>query len=343
MEIYSFCRRCDMRNDILECFRRANGGYVSGEKISQELKISRTAVWKHINTLKSRGYVFETSTKKGYRLIYAPDLITPIDLGQVLRTEEFGKNIVYFEKTVSTNEEAKQIAREGAEEGTIVVAEMQTAGKGRLTRKFESPFAKGIYFSLILRPTCTPMDAAKFTLLAAVGVCRGIRRMGLPTCGIKWPNDILVNGKKLVGILTEMSASMEKIDYIVIGVGINTGMKAEEFPVIFRDKATSFLMEGVDVSRKNLLATILYELEEEYKVVKEKGFEAVLHDWENLSVTIGQEVNVVFNDDSFTGKAVGIDHDGCLLVDTGEETRRVIAGDVSIRPVGDTELNRYNR
>ena len=333
-----------MRNEILEYFRKAGGEFVSGEKISQDLNVSRTAIWKHINTLKSRGYVFETSTKKGYRLIYAPDLITPVDLGRVLRTEEFGKHIVYFEKTVSTNEEAKRYAREGAEEGTIVVAEMQTGGKGRLTRKFESPFAKGIYFSLILRPTCPPMEAAKFTLLAAVGVCRGIRRMGLPDCGIKWPNDILVHGKKLVGILTEMSASMEKIDYIVVGVGINTGMKAEEFPVVFRDKATSFLMEGVEVSRKNLLAAILYELEEEYKLAVTEGFDAVLKDWETLSVTIGQDVTVIFNDNSFSGKAVGIDHDGCLLVDTGEETKRVIAGDVSIRPAGEkVELNRYNR
>ena len=333
-----------MRNEILEYFCKANGDFVSGEKMSKELNVSRTAIWKHIKMLKARGYIFETSTKKGYRMIYAPDLITPVELGQVLRTENFGKNIVYFEKTLSTNEEAKRCARDGAEEGTVVVAEMQTAGKGRLTRKFESPFAKGIYFSLILRPKVPPMEAAKFTLLAAVGVCRGIRRMGLPECGIKWPNDILVHGKKLVGILTEMSASMEKIDYIVMGVGINTGMKADEFPLVFRDKATSFLMEGVEVSRKNLLAAILYELEEEYKLSQREGFDAVLKDWERLSVTIGQNVIVIFNEDSFTGKAVGIDRDGCLLVDTGEETKRVIAGDVSIRPAGEeVELNRYNR
>ncbi len=333
-----------MRNEILEYFRKANGEFVSGEKMSQELKVSRTAIWKHIRVLKERGYQFESVTKKGYRLIYAPDLLTPAEVESVLHTEEFGRRIQYLEKTISTNEEAKRFAREGAEEGTVVLAEEQTGGKGRLTRRFESPFGKGIYFSLILRPTCPPMEAAKFTLLAAVGVCRAIRRTGLPDCGIKWPNDILVHRKKLVGILTEMSASMEKIDYIIIGVGINTGLTVDEFPLVFRDKATSYEIEGVKFSRKSILAAVLYELEQEYKLAQKEGFAAVLKDWEKLSVTIGQDVTVVFNDDTFQGKAVGIDQDGCLLVDTGEEVKRVLAGDVSIRPANEpVELNRYER
>lgn len=176
------------------------------------------------------------------------------------------------------------------------------------------------------------MEAAKCTLLAAVGVCRGIRRMGLTDCGIKWPNDILCHGKKLVGILTEMSASMEKIDYIIMGIGINTGAKKEEFPEMFRESATSFANEGVEVSRKELLAAVLAELEAEYRIAQTKGFDKVLEDWKDLSITIGQDVRVIFNEDSFTGRAVGIDKDGCLLVDTGTEVTRVIAGDVSIRP-----------
>lgn len=321
-----------MRNEILEYFRKANGKFVSGEQISQDLHVSRTAIWKQINVLKSRGYIFESSTRKGYRLIYAPDLLTPLEIGSALHTETFGRHVVYMETTPSTNEEAKRIAREGAEEGTIVVAEEQTTGHGRLTRGFYSPFAKGIWFSLILRPKFFPMEASKCTLLAAVGVCRGIRRMGLTDCGIKWPNDILCHGKKLVGILTEMSASMEKIDYIVMGIGINTGAKRDEFPEAFRDTATSFVNEGIDVSRKELLAAVLSELEKEYKIAQTEGFDKVLKDWESLSVTIGQNVRVIFNDESFTGKAVGIDKDGCLLVDTGKEVTRVIAGDVSIRP-----------
>lgn len=322
-----------MRNEILDYFRKADGNFVSGQQISKDLHVSRTAIWKHINVLKERGYIFESSTRKGYRLIYAPNLLTPLEIDSALHTETFGRHVVYLESTQSTNEEAKKIAREGAEEGTIVVAEEQITGQGRLARGFYSPFAKGIWFSLILRPKFFPMEASKCTLLAAVGVCRGIRRMGLADAGIKWPNDILVHGKKLVGILTLMSASMEKIDYIIMGIGINTGIKKNEFPEDFREGATSFLNEGINVSRKDLLAAILGELEKEYSIAQDEGFDKVLDDWRALSVTLGQEVRVIFGDDSYTGKAVDIDRDGCLLVNTGSEVKRVIAGDVSIRPV----------
>lgn len=322
-----------MRNEILDYFRKADGNFVSGQQISKDLHVSRTAIWKHINVLKERGYIFESSTRKGYRLIYAPNLLTPLEIDSALHTETFGRHVVYLESTQSTNEEAKKIAREGDEEGTIVVAEEQITGHGRLARGFYSPFAKGIWFSLILRPKFFPMEASKCTLLAAVGVCRGIRRMGLADAGIKWPNDILVHGKKLVGILTLMSASMEKIDYIIMGIGINTGIKKNEFPEDFREGATSFLNEGINVSRKDLLAAILGELEKEYSIAQDEGFDKVLDDWRALSVTLGQEVRVIFGDDSYTGKAVDIDRDGCLLVNTGSEVKRVIAGDVSIRPV----------
>lgn len=322
-----------MRNEILDYFRKADGNFVSGQQISKDLHVSRTAIWKHINVLKERGYIFESSTRKGYRLIYAPNLLTPLEIDSALHTETFGRHVVYLESTQSTNEEAKKIAREGAEEGTIVVAEEQITGHGRLARGFYSPFAKGIWFSLILRPKFFPMEASKCTLLAAVGVCRGIRRMGLADAGIKWPNDILVHGKKLVGILTLMSASMEKIDYIIMGIGINTGIKKNEFPEDFREGATSFLNEGINVSRKDLLAAIFGELEKEYSIAQDEGFDKVLDDWRALSVTLGQEVRIIFGDDSYTGKAVDIDRDGCLLVNTGSEVKRVIAGDVSIRPV----------
>ena len=322
-----------MRNEILEYFRKANGGYVSGEQISKDLKVSRTAIWKHINVLKERGYIFESSTRKGYRLIYAPDLLTPLEIESVLHTELLGRHIEYYESTTSTNEEAKKIAMQGAEEGTIVVAEEQVTGHGRLSRSFYTPFAKGIWFSVILRPKFFPMEASKCTLMAAVGVCRGIHRLGLPAAGIKWPNDILVNGKKMVGMLSEMSSSMEKIDYIILGIGINTGIKENEFPEEFRETATSFLNEGINVSRKNLLAAVLAELEAEYKLAQTEGFERVLEDWRKLSITLGKEVRVIYSNENYIGKAVDIDKDGCLLVETKEGIQRVLAGDVSIRPL----------
>ena len=265
-----------MRNEILEYFRKANGQFVSGEQISKDLNVSRTAIWKHIKILKSRGYIFESSTRKGYRLIYEPDLLTPLEIESVLHTKNFGRHIVYMESTASTNEVAKELARKGAEEGTIVVAEEQRSGRGRLQRGFYSPFAKGIWFSLILRPDFFPMEASKSTLLAAVGVCRAVRSLGLPNAAIKWPNDIMVNGRKLVGILTELSASMEKIDYIIMGIGINTGMERADFPEAFREGATSCRAEGVHVSRKTLLAAVLSELEKEYAVAETEGFARVL-------------------------------------------------------------------
>jgi BirA family biotin operon repressor/biotin-[acetyl-CoA-carboxylase] ligase len=325
-----------MRNEILEYFRKANGQFVSGQQISADLNVSRTAIWKHINILKARGYIFESSTRKGYRLIYAPNLLTPLELTGVLRTESFGRHIVYMESASSTNEEAKIRARRGAEEGTLVIAEEQVTGHGRLTRGFYSPYAKGIWCSLILRPHFLPMEAAKSTLLAAVGVCRGLRRAGLE-CGIKWPNDILCQGKKVVGILTEMSASMEKIDYIIMGIGINTGIRKKEFPEDIRDTATSLLLEGIHTPRKEVLASILGELEKEYQLAESQGFAPVLEDWKKLSVTLGQRVQVISCDDRYTGTAVDIDRDGCLLVDTGTKTERVLAGDVSIRPAEDRE------
>lgn len=321
-----------MRNEILDYFRKANGEFVSGEQISKDLHVSRTAIWKHIKVLKERGYIFESSTRKGYRLIYAPNLLTPLEIDSALHTETFGRHVVYMSSTRSTNEEAKKIAREGAEEGTIVVAEEQTSGHGRLTRGFYSPFAKGVWFSLILRPKFFPMEASKCTLLAAIGVCRGIRRLGLKDAGIKWPNDILYHGKN-GGHLDRNVCIHGKIDYIIMGIGINTGMKKSEFPEAFRETSTSFLNEGIDVSRKDLLAAVLAELEKEYRIAQDEGFEKVLDDWRALSITLGQEVRVIFGNESYTGKAVDIDKDGCLMVDTGTHMTRVIAGDVSIRPV----------
>ncbi|WP_276873551.1 biotin--[acetyl-CoA-carboxylase] ligase [Dialister micraerophilus] len=323
-----------MRNEILEYFRKANGEYVSGQQISDALKVSRTAIWKHIKVLKDRGYIFESSTKKGYRLVYAPDLLTPLEVSNELKTDILGKRIVYMEITKSSNNEAKMIAAQGAENGTLVIAEEQTGGRGRLTRNFYSPFAKGIWMSLILRPKFLPMEASKCTLMAAVAVCKAVRQFGLTEAGIKWPNDVLYKGKKLVGILTEMSSSMEKIDYIVVGIGINTGIKENEFPEEVRGRATSFLNEGIEISRKELLAAVLFELEKNYIEVEKYGFANILEEWRKLTVTLGKNVQIISYGEKYTGKAQDIDQDGCLLVKTDKGIKRVIVGDVSIRPAG---------
>lgn len=320
-----------MRNRILEYFRKANGAFVSGQQISDDLQVSRTAIWKHIKILKERGYVFDSSTRKGYRLLHAPNLLTELEMQSVLATKSFGHKFVYRESLPSTNALAKEEARKGAPEGTVVVTEEQIAGRGRLQRGWFSPYAKGIWFSAILRPHFSPLEASKCTLMAAVAITRVLRAAGLTEAVIKWPNDILVGKRKLVGILTEMDATMEEINYIIMGIGINTDVARVDLPQELRDVATSLLLEGVRVSRKELFAQVLLELETLYFQVEKEGFAGVLEEWRKLSGTLGREINVISATGTFSGVAEDIDADGCLLVRTPDGVERVISGDVSIR------------
>ncbi len=323
-----------MRKDILEYLQNSNE-FVSGQEISDALGVSRTAVWKHINVLKKQGYEIESSTRKGYRLVMAPDLLTPEEIRSGLPTEFMGRHIVYAEQVDSTNRLAKEKAQDGAPEGTIVIAEEQIGGKGRLTRSWSSPFGKGIWFSVILRPQFLPYEASKLTLMGAVALTKAFHSLGLTECGIKWPNDILVNGRKIVGVLTEMSATMEGIDYIVMGCGINVKQSRREFPKELRKIATSFAAENVKVSRKEILQNVLLELEKAYTKVLDEGFAPVLEEWRTLSVTLGMDVKVIAPDRTFYGRAVDIDEDGNLLVDSDGKREKVVAGDVSIRPQDD--------
>ena len=321
-----------MRQDILDYLMENQGTFVSGQKISELFGISRTAVWKHIRVLKQRGYVIESYTKKGYCLKEAPELLRPEQIANGLKTGLFGKKIVYFEKVDSTNTVAKRLADQGADEGTIVVAEEQTGGRGRLDRSFISPFAQGIWFSLILRPTFPPMEVSKLTLVAAVALTKVLRRAGLIHCGIKWPNDILVGDKKLVGILTELNASVEKINYVVMGIGINTALGKKALPRELKKTVTSFAIENVPVQRVELLQDVLRELERYYDVAGEQGFAPILEEWKVLSCMLGRDVEVSASDRSFTGKAVTLDENGNLMVETANGMERVLAGDVRVRP-----------
>lgn len=322
-----------VRQDILEFLLLHQGEFVSGQKISDTFGISRTAVWKHICVLKKRGYVIESYTKRGYCLSEAPELLPPDAVADGLQTEVFGRHISYYEKVDSTNTVAKKLAADGAAEGTIVLAEEQSGGRGRLKRSFHSPFAKGIWFSLILRPVFPPTDIPKLTLLAAVALTKALHKMGLVECGIKWPNDILVRGRKVVGILTELSASMEHIDYVVMGMGINTGLIKKELPRDLKKIVTSFAMENVSVTRKALLQEILLQLEIYYQIAAEKGFKPILEEWKLLSCMIGQEVEVVALDKTFIGKAVDLDDNGGLVVETEAGREVVLAGDVHVHAI----------
>ncbi|EAX47233.1 biotin--acetyl-CoA-carboxylase ligase [Thermosinus carboxydivorans Nor1] len=263
----------------------------------------------------------------------APDLLLPAEIVARLKTTVLGKEIRYFSEIGSTNNEAKRLAAEGCPEGLIVVAEAQSTGRGRLARGWFSPFGKGIWLSVVLRPPFHPLDAPKCTLMAAVALTKAIRKVTEAPCGIKWPNDILYEGKKLVGILTEMSAEMDAINYVVIGMGINVNIAPEEFPPELRDIATSVAAAaGRPVSRLALLAEVLAELETVYSLAVRQGFGPVLDEWRKLTITLGQQVNVLAPGETFAGIAVNIDNEGALLVDTGQGVRRILAGDVTIRP-----------
>ena len=321
------------RSAILDMLRSRTGQFVSGEELGRQLNISRTAVSKQIQKLRQSGYDIESTVSQGHRLRQLPDLLRPEEVCPRLTTRILGSEIHYYSEIDSTNNAAKKCAVAGCPEGTLVITETQQGGRGRLSRGWFSPTAKGIWLSVVLRPPFPPQEAPKCTLMAAVALNRAIREVAGIPCGIKWPNDILCNGRKLVGILTEMSAEMDAINHIVIGTGINVNIAADEIPPELKGIATSSLVEkGAPVSRLDLLIRVLECLEELYLAVKESGFEAVLAAWRRESITLGRMVNVIAPDKSYQGKAVNIDSDGALLVETEGGMERVLAGDVSIRP-----------
>ena len=324
-----------MRSQILNLLKQSGNDFLSGEDLAERLNVSRTAIWKHINALRDSGYDIESVPRSGYRLINSPDLLSAEEISTALSTKILGSTIKYFTSTDSTNNQAKKLAMQGATDGTIVISEEQLGGRGRLSRMFFSPKYKGIWFSVILRPKFLPQEAPKCTLLAAVAIAKAIDEATGIKVGIKWPNDILYNGKKLVGILTEMNAEMDCVNYIVIGMGINVNITSDEMPNDIKEIATSLKqIAKKDISRLKLLTSILNNLEELYLAVQERGFAPIFDEWRKYSITLNQHIKVIGVNDSetFEGVAVDIDNDGALLVKINGQIKRVLAGDVSIRP-----------
>ena len=322
-----------MRSQILNLLKKSRDKFLSGEDLAEKLNVSRTAIWKHIKALRDSGYDIESVPRNGYRLLNSPDLLSAEEIQLSLQTKILGKNIKYFTSTDSTNNQAKKLAAQGAPDGTIVVSEEQVGGRGRLSRAFFSPKYEGIWFSIILRPKFLPQEAPKCTLLAAVAIAKAIREVTGLDIGIKWPNDILYDNKKLVGILTEMNAEMDCINYIVIGMGINVNIPYAQIPDDIKDKATSLSeITGKKISRIQLLNKILYNLEQLYITAQQQGFKSILNEWRKYSVTLNQNIKVIAPDETYTGVAVDIDDEGALLVNRDGKINRVLAGDVSIRP-----------
>jgi len=321
------------KQQLLIHLKECKGTWISGESLAHRMTISRTAIWKHIRTLREEGYVIESSQKKGYLLRQSSDLLLAHEIQEGLNTSVFGKrDIQYFRHTDSTNNRAKLFASEGAPEGTLVVAEEQTRGRGRRGRTWFSPPGEGIYASIILRPSISPNEAPKLTLMASVAAAETLLSMTSLAINIKWPNDIIINGRKIAGILTEISTEMERIDYVVIGVGINVNTPRKSLPPDIEDTATSVLMEtGNLFPRISLLRAYLEWLEIYYTTFMTRGFEPVMKRWKHLAGIIGRQISVDLIDRVRTGEVIDVDKDGFLILREHDGTlERIISGDVTL-------------
>jgi len=320
-----------MRNKILEALYANKGNYVSGEILKEKLGISRTAVWKHIKILQDQGYNIQTAPRKGYVLFEADDKLLSKEIESLLWGHTMGRELIVFDSIDSTNTYGKNNA-DHLMDGTIILSEEQLAGRGRRGKDWSSPKGTGIWMSMVLKPDIPPTEGVKTTQIAAAAVCKAIRDLTGLDALIKWPNDIVVNGRKVCGILTEMAGQLNKIDYIVVGIGIN--VNNTEFPEGISAVATSLQIEyGKKIDRKELIVRII------------KNFEALYHSYiENLNLTevvaivrdysavIGKEIKVIHGASERIVTVHDIDEEGFLIVESGDGKREVIfSGEVSIR------------
>ena len=320
------------RETILALFEQTPDGFVSGESISEELGISRTAVWKHIRNLRSAGYQIEAVPSRGYQLQQAPDVLMPEAILSGLDCQLIGSAVRCFQETDSSNLQACRLGDDGAAEGLVVVADRQTAGKGRMGRRWESPGAVNLYLSILLRPDILPFEAPKLTFLSAVAVCRTMQRCCELQPTVKWPNDVLINGAKAAGLLNEMSSETDRVNYVVLGIGVNLNMQREQFPDDLRYPATSLALEtGENVSRVDFTRVLLEEIDALYMTYLEQGSEPIIAAWVELWDMVGKDVVVDCGEKQLQGQAAGLGEDGALLVrNISGEIEPVYAGDVRL-------------
>ena len=319
-----------MDEEILRLLRERPSGFLSGEEISRRLKVSRTAIWKRMKHLRALGYGIEASTRTGYRLIRSPDLLSPSEVKPLLRTKWMGRTIHHFHTLDSTNTKAYQLALNGAEEGEVVIAESQKKGRGRLGREWFSPSFLNLYLSVILRPKIPPHQAPLITLMAAVATADAIQKFSGLLPLIKWPNDILLGGRKVAGLLNEIHSEMDRIHFVILGIGMNLNMDRKLFSKEIREGATSLKREmGQAISRKAFLQNLLQELEGWYEVFLKEGGAPVLKAWREQARIKGRSVQVKSFGETLVGSAVDVDSDGALILETEDgERKRVVAGDV---------------
>lgn len=321
-----------MKEKILKYLREADG-YVSGQELCQMFDVSRTAIWKVMNQLKDEGYVIDAVKNKGYKLLQTPDLVTAEEIESLLATSWAARPVMYEEELESTNQTAKALAEQGANHGTLVVAERQVSGRGRRGRPWHSPKGSGIWMSILLRPQIHPMSASMLTLVAAMSVYDAISSR-IEGCAIKWPNDIVVDGRKVCGILTEMSSELDSIHYVVIGIGIN--VNTDDFPEDIQAVAASMhVITGRYYKRAQIIADVWKHFEKYYEMfVQTENLSLMVDAYNDRLVNFGRKVYIEERGRQYEGVARGIDEEGALLVEKADGTIvPVISGEVSVRGV----------
>ncbi len=320
-----------MKEKILACLLECED-FISGQELGEKFQVSRTAIWKAIRQLKDEGYEVQAVQNKGYRLLSSPDKMSAAGIRKYLREDSPCKNVVYFDEIDSTNNEAKRASAQYPD-GTLFVADCQVSGRGRRGRDFQSPSGTGIFMTMLLKPAIDPAVASRLTLIAALAVQKGIEKVTGEPCGIKWPNDVILSGKKVCGILTEMSVQDGEIEYVVVGIGIN--VLNTEFPPEIQDVATSLWLEGRKVTERNQIIAEVWNAFFDYyeKFLQTEDLSGMMSEYNALLINNNEKVRVLDETNPFVGTAKGINQKGELLVDTGEEIVVVRSGEVSVRGV----------
>lgn len=319
-----------IRESILTALSSSDNSYFSGQELADQAGCSRTAIWKHIEDLRSSGFMIESKRKKGYRLLGKADELNENNLLVGLKTDKLGRTVHFYESVESTQKITHRLAQENAPEGTLVIAEEQISGRGRMARSWYSPKGTGIWMSLLLRPSLPPQKAPQFTLIAAVAIVEAIESTCFLSVDIKWPNDLLINSKKVTGILTELQADSEQIHSLIIGMGINVNQSTDDFSEEIRDIATSLHIEsGKTFSRASIVQEIMFNLEKYYAMYISEGFEPIKEVWEKYAVTIGKQITARTLNNEIKGFASGITNDGVLkLIDESGETHLIYSADI---------------
>lgn len=321
-----------MKEKILKLLNENGAVYLSGEQVSQILGISRTAVWKHIKALKAAGYEIESISNRGYRLKSASSDLDALALKMIINQTNVVKAGYYFEQIDSTNQEAKRHALSGQRVNQLFVADEQTAGRGRLGRTWASQRKEGLWFSLLLYPEIQPDQASTLTLVAASSMSKAIEKTTGLDVGIKWPNDLILGRKKVCGILTEMSAEINHLHYVIVGIGTNLGQMT--FDDALKDKATSIQAEGKSITAKALLEAFLETFEQDYNRFCQQDISGVIEEQKKRSVTIGRRVCITRGNEQLEAEAIDIDNEGKLVVrfDDGSVTA-LFSGEISVRGI----------